>query len=148
MKNLKEIIQEKLVINKNLKSQIQEINQEDLPKYSRDLEQKISSYLWFKGNNLYSHMEKMESYMNKGSKPERLIKSIKDDKKLFNRWFAAIKLNWVEAYKEFGKALEDRGVFTLPELHSFILNRYKSGNYQGYSNNFKEYLNIYKIKLY
>lgn len=55
-------------------------------------------------------IEKMEGYKNKGSKPERLVNSIKDNEKLERRFVVACRFKWEEAIQVFGQALIDRNI--------------------------------------
>ena len=154
MKTLKEIltsrfseykVNEKLVINKTTGKNIHKINSEDLPKYDHNLSWRMDKLRYSKGaGTLTSHTSKMEAYYEKGSKPERLVKSIKDESKLFNRWFVAVKMEWAEAIQEFGKALEERGIFTLPELHAYIL--YLYNNQHNPDGPYRKYLDLYHIQ--
>lgn len=73
-----------------------------------------------------SHYMKMEGYKKKGSKPERLVSSIKDKEKLINRWNAAIDLDWKEAEEVFRQAIIDRGYYTDEELMTWICRKVKN----------------------
>ena len=88
-------------------------------------------------------------YMKKGSKPSILINHIKDNKKLMNRWFCAIKLEWDDAIKQFGEAVADRCEFTQEQLHGYILKLYnnlKNSRYTELRDKYKHYLNLYNIE--
>lgn len=65
------------------------------------------------------HIAKMKAYFNKHSDPERLVKSIKDDKKLVARWIAAIKINWPEAVSVFGYEIEHKKLLTKAEIVAY-----------------------------
>lgn len=65
------------------------------------------------------HIAKMKAYFNKNSDPERLVKSIKDDKKLVARWIAAIKINWPEAVSVFGYEIEHKKLLTKAEIVAY-----------------------------
>lgn len=67
-----------------------------------------------------THTNKMEGYMKKGSKPERLVNSIKDKEKLLKRWNVAMDLGWKEAADIFKQAIIDRGYYTDEELMTWI----------------------------
>jgi len=64
--------------------------------------------------------EKMRDYHAKGSKPERLVNSIKDNEKLARRFAVAVNMKWDAAIDEFGKALVDRGVYRQEEVDKYI----------------------------
>ena len=61
----------------------------------------------------------MKDYFNKHSDPERLVKSIKDDKKLVARWIAAMKINWPEAVSVFGYEIERKKLLTKAEIVAY-----------------------------
>ena len=65
------------------------------------------------------HIDKMKAYFNKHSDPERLVKSIKDDKKLVARWIAAIKIGWPEAVSVFGYEIEHKKLLTKAEIVAY-----------------------------
>ena len=65
------------------------------------------------------HIKKMKEYFNKRSDPERLVKSIKDDKKLVARWIAAIKIGWPEAVSVFGYEIEKKKLLTKAEIVAY-----------------------------
>ena len=65
------------------------------------------------------HIAKMKGYFNKHSDPERLVKSIKDDKKLVARWIAAIKIGWPEAVSVFGYEIEQKKLLTKAEIVAY-----------------------------
>ena len=65
------------------------------------------------------HIAKMKGYFNKHSDPERLVKSIKDNKKLVARWIAAIKIGWPEAVSVFGYEIEHKKLLTKAEIVAY-----------------------------
>lgn len=65
------------------------------------------------------HIAKMKAYFNKHSDPERLVNSIKDDKKLVARWIAAMKIEWPEAVAVFGYAIERKKLLTKAEIVAY-----------------------------
>ena len=65
----------------------------------------------------------MNAYKDKGSNPTRLVKSIKDNKKLVVRWLAALILNWDEAAAEFSGEIESRKVLTKAAIVAYT-NKY------------------------
>ena len=130
-------VDEKLVINK--KSQVKTKVKIDPALIKSN---KINNLMWDKSPGAaYKHRVKMEGYMRKGSKPARLVNDIKDNNKLVNRWFCAVELEWDEAIQEFGKAIENRGLATLNELHGYILYQYS----RNHKKNIKNYLDLYNI---
>lgn len=68
-------------------------------------------------------LAKMNAYKDKGSNPTRLVKSIKDNKKLIVRWLAALVLNWDEAAAEFAGEIESRRALTKAEIVAYT-NKY------------------------
>lgn len=69
-------------------------------------------------------IEKMKSYMNKGSKPERLVNSIKDNDKLQRRFRVAVELKWEDAINVFGQAIIDRNIHTEEAVLYYIKRNY------------------------
>ncbi len=65
------------------------------------------------------HIKKMKDYFNKRSDPERLVKSIKDDKKLVSRWIAAMLIGWPEAVSVFGYEIEKKKLLTKAEIVAY-----------------------------
>lgn len=65
-------------------------------------------------------VEKMDYYHNKGSKPERLVATIKDRNKLLRRFGQAVRMKWTAAVKVFGQAIVDRGYYTREEVDNYI----------------------------
>ena len=125
MKDIYKFVYEKLVLNKSSKIihkdsvKIKPIDPLTLQHFHNVIED---------GQKFGKHKEKMAGYMKKGSKPERLVSSIKDNIKLINRWKAAVVLEWDDAIKIFGEAVVDRTNFTLEHLHQYIYYLYKHEN--------------------
>ena len=122
MKSIKDCLLEKLVLNKNTKIKdklnVGQLDMEDSEKIYR----KIMHFMSEKSpTKLYTHARKMEEYMKKGSDPKRLVASIKDSKKLLNRWYQAVKLEWDDAIIEFGDTINNRNIFSLEDLHKCLL---------------------------
>lgn len=65
------------------------------------------------------HIKKMKEYFNKHSDPERLVKSIKDDKKLVARWIAAMLIGWPEAVSVFGYEIENKKLLNKAEIVAY-----------------------------
>ena len=65
------------------------------------------------------HIKKMKDYFNKRSDPERLVKSIKDDKKLVARWIAAMLIGWPEAVSVFGYEIEHKKLLNKAEIVAY-----------------------------
>lgn len=138
MKSLKNIIQEKLVINRDTKATTQ---RQIEPMSSNMLSKFVDAKRNKSPRDENRHFEKMEEYQKKGSKPERLISTIKDNNKLINRWIAACVMLWDDAIQKFGEAIADRTEFSLDDLHAYVLSRYK-----GYKLDWaKHYLELYNI---
>lgn len=55
-----------------------------------------------------SDFDKMRSYRDKGSNPERLVNSIKDHQKLIARWGVAIMIGWTEAAEVFEQKIRQK----------------------------------------
>lgn len=130
MKSIIEFINEKLHIG-NFKKPKElsddEIN-DILDKYSNiGVNPDLRRELTFKTpQSEYTNNQKMKSYMDKGSKPERLVNSIKDKEKLLKRWDAAMDLEWKEAADVFKQAIIDRGYYTDEELMTWICRKVKN----------------------
>lgn len=97
-----------------------------------------------------AHYNKMEAYKKKGSKPIRLLNSIKDRKKLVYRWYVAIVLNWLECAKVFKQGIIDRGYYNEDELDAYILKRYnsylKNSRVPNVTEAVEKYLQEYNVK--
>ena len=65
-------------------------------------------------------INKMNGYRAKGSKPERLIATIKDNGKLKRRFAAAVRLDWRDAVNKFGDALVNRGIYSREQVDAYI----------------------------
>lgn len=142
MKNLNNYIIEKLHINKNVKTvkvNIKPANSELNARFDDALHHnnRTGKYEW----DYAKHLNKMKGYMNKGSKPKVLVATIKDNRKLMNRWIAATQLEWDAAIEAFGQAIEDRGLFTLEEQHAYALGAYQYDN----APYLEHYLDLYNI---
>lgn len=128
MKDLKNILFEKLVINKNtkVKKELSESEVDDLiEKYKARINPTLlSKDLLFKTpQSEHTNRQKMEYYMDKDSKPERLVATIKNKEKLIKRWDAAMDLGWVEAASIFRDEIVKRGYYTYEELMAYIVHR-------------------------
>ena len=143
MKQLNNYIQEKLIINKNLKAPKIQLRDVSGVNYL-NVQKEIDSISW---RDIKEHLEKIRYYKNKNSNPQRLVNSIKSKNKLVVRWYLAVGEDWLECAKIFKQAIIDRGYFTEDELDAYILKRYNS-----YSNTnetkeiYAKYLDEYKIK--
>lgn len=67
---------------------------------------------------------KYNSHNGKGSNPQTLVNSIKNNTKLGNRFAVAVDLSWDEAITAFGDALVDRGCYTREEIDAYIKRHY------------------------
>jgi len=128
MYNFKDFIIEKLHVNKDMKSnKKKEYSDEDikdlLSKYTRnDIPTGLKNDMSFKTpQSEWTNMEKMEDYYKKGSKPERLVATIKNREKMIKRWIAAMDLEWEEAANVFKDEIIKRGYYTEQELFIFVL---------------------------
>ena len=89
----------------------------------------VSKYIWFKSpSEEAGHYNKMDMYFKKGSKPERLANSIKDQKKLMIRWYIAVTMGWLECAVTFRQHIIDRGYADEDQLDNYVLTRYKKLN--------------------
>ena len=145
MKSVFKYIQEKLVIKKdNYYTATRELPTSgvDTTEISRTIGTQSPS-------KEHTHYEKMKSYKNKGSNPNRLAKSIKDKTKLINRWHVAININWVDCAVVFRDEIINRGYATADELDVYVLNRYNRYNKQftaDIKENVEEYLDEINVK--
>ena len=128
MYNLKDFIIEKLHVNKDMKSnKKKEYSDEDikdlLSKYTRnDIPSSLKNDMFFKTpQSEWTNMEKMRAYYKKGSKPERLVATIKNREKMIKRWIAAMDLEWEEAADVFKDEIIKRGYYTEQDLFIFVL---------------------------
>ena len=128
MYNLKDFIIEKLHVNKDMKSnKKKEYSDEDikdlLSKYTRnDIPSSLKNDMFFKTpQSEWTNMEKMRAYYKKGSKPERLVATIKNREKMIKRWIAAMDLEWEEAADVFRDEIIKRGYYTEQDLFIFVL---------------------------
>lgn len=130
MKNLKSILLEKLVINKNIKvkKELSESEVDDLiQRYDHGIVFSLRRDLQFKSPGAeMTNTNKMKYYMDKGSKPERLVATIKNREKLIKRWDAAMDLEWVDAANVFKEEIIKRGHYANSELMSYIVSKVKS----------------------
>lgn len=117
MKQIIEFLKEGLKINKNIK-----IDNKEHKDYSNiEVPGNLYLYLHFKDSkDRLKHYNKMQGYYKKGSKPSRLVNSIKEKEKLLKRWYFTIILGWEDAFIEFKDAIIDRGYATEDQLRAFI----------------------------
>lgn len=64
----------------------------------------------------YVDIDKMIDYYNKQSKPERLVKSISDRRKLLARWAIAVMMEWHECADVFEAEIRNRRLLTTNSL--------------------------------
>lgn len=121
MINLSEFILEKFKITKDI----------DTSYYTLIEKAEDEEYVkTIKGRSLWPEdelkdREKMQAYHDKGSKPSRLISTIKDNDKLFRRFCAAVRMKWEDAINDFGQALIDRNIYKEEDIIKYIFNYYK-----------------------
>ena len=141
MKSIKEIILEKLKLSKN-----------EIKEPPRDLSNVDFSYInnmiYFKSpSEENSHYMKMEQYFNKKSNPQRLVNSIKDNRKLMIRWYICVSKGYSDYYPVFKDAIIERTNFDEDQLDAYILSRYKiCKGFRKLEENFEEYLDEYNVK--
>lgn len=105
MKKISLYISEKLCINKDVD-----------PTKAVDLSKVRAPYIYPD----HTDIMKMKDYKAKGSKPERLIATIKDNNKLARRFATAVNMGWDDAIIKFGDALVARGVYKQEEVDKYI----------------------------
>jgi hypothetical protein len=66
----------------------------------------------------------MSAYKDKGSKPKRLVNSIKDNSKLVMRWLVAIHIDWIDCALVFRDEIIDREILTAEELDAYVVKEY------------------------
>jgi len=121
MINLSEFILEKFKITKDI----------DVSHYTLIEKAEDEEYIkTIKGRSLWpadewKDREKMQAYHDKGSKPSRLISTIKDNDKLFRRFCAAVRMKWEDAINDFGQALIDRNIYKEEDIIKYISSYYK-----------------------
>lgn len=128
MKDIVLYLQEGFKLNKkslnNIKKELTDDEIDDLlKKYTRDdVPQKLKMDIHYKTPQAeWTNSEKMKAYHDKGSKPERLVATIKNQEKMIKRWVAAMDMEWEEAADVFKQAIIDRGYYTKDELEAFII---------------------------
>ena len=128
MRQLVSFIQEKLKIGSkskvnNFKKYTDDEIDELLKKYSRnDVPQGLKTDIYYKTpGEEWRHREKMEGYYKKGSKPERLVASIKNREKMIKRWDIAMNMEWDDAAEVFKDEIIKRGYYTEDELFAYIV---------------------------
>ena len=98
-----------------------------------------------------THYNKMEAYKSKGSNPQRLLNSIKDEHKLVMRWKVAISIDWIECAVAFRDEIVKRGYFSEDELDAWALNqynRYSKSSSNPYVDKIKKYLDAIGVDYY
>lgn len=117
MLNINQFILEKLHLNKDIQmtsSLISKAENVDATKAYK------SMWVWPDNKDVM----KMEAYKDKGSKPERLVATIKDNEKLERRFRVAVNLKWEDAVNTFGQALIDRNIRTEEDVLIYIKRNY------------------------
>lgn len=119
MKNLKDILENKFSKNFTILEKLKINKETDFN--LKDADEKLyKNVYWRMDHPDWKDNEKMKNYHDKGSKPERLVATIKDRDKLCRRFLSAFNLDWIHAIKVFGDAIVDRGYFTREEIDNFI----------------------------
>jgi len=141
MKNLKEIIFEKLKLSRS--KNIPTLRDLSNVEYSE-----INKIIWYKNPSEESrHNAKMEQYFNKKSNPQRLVNSIKDNRKLMIRWYICVFKGYSDYYPVFKDAIIERTNFDEDQLDAYVLSRYKIYKSIGKpKENLKAYLDEYNVK--
>ena len=128
MKTLKDIILEKLIINKNSKVKQQSKSVADI-----DIPWKVTT--WF---NVYSPkqqnavMDKMIRYKQKNSNQAKMANGVAKVTELAQRWYCAVLLEWDEAIKAYGEQIELRGYTTIDILSAYLYQKcyYRIGTWK------------------
>ena len=107
MENISDYIYEKLRITKDTINDIEPtlIELASDEEYVKKIDSKKKYYFEIPGAE---DVVKMKDYFNKGSKPSRLVNSIKNFTKMQRRFVCACKMKWEDAIEEFGNALIER----------------------------------------
>ena len=94
-----------------------------LDKYTRnDVSWSLKMDIFYHGpQEQWNDINKMKSYKDKGSKPEKLVSSIKNQERLIKRWIAAMEIDWKEAADTFKDEIIKRKYYTEEELFVFLL---------------------------
>lgn len=142
MRQLVSFIQEKLKIGSkskvnNFKKYTDDEINELIQKYTRDdVPSGLKMDMHYKTpQEEWKHKEKMEGYYKKGSKPERLVASIKNQEKLIKRWDAAMNIEWDDAVEVFKNEIIKRGYYTEENLFAYIVVfklKWNPGKYKKY----------------
>lgn len=126
MRNLSKYIIEKLQLNKSItvESSIMELAQDE--QWVKDNCKSGSiSIPYVNAGEDRRDWDKMNEYKHKGSKPQRLVNSIKDRDKLLRRFRIACQMKWYECVEAFGDAIIERGYYKKEQVILFIHNTYK-----------------------
>ena len=151
MKKLNQFIIEKFRLSKdNLNKQQRDLSNTDISKVKQLMRFKTP-----REENM--NWVKMEQYFNKKSNPQRLVNSIKDDRKLVFRWYICVINGYSDYYPTFREAIVERDICTEDQLDAYILFKYNSayagsaygGNStyaKGIRERLEEYLDTYDVK--
>lgn len=121
MINIAQYILEKFKISKDVDSSLKTLTEKASDEeYVKSLNAKS---LWPADD--WKDRDKMKAYHDKGSKPSRLISTIKDNDKLFRRFCAAVRMKWEDAINDFGQALIDRNIYKEEDIIKYISQFYK-----------------------
>lgn len=119
MLNISQFILEKLHLSKDIQVSASLISKAENVDVNKAYKYKYS-WSWALGKD----MQKMRDYKAKGSKPERLVATIKDNDKLERRFIASIDLRWEDAIDVFGQALIDRNIHPEEDVLIYIKRNY------------------------
>ena len=143
MINLSNYILEKFKLNsKNVEH---EVKDNELNFHEVDIPHKLELDLTYKtAGDEQTHSNKMKAYHDKGSNPDRLVQSIKNEEKLLKRWLLTIKFDWEKAFIVFRDAIIKRGYFTKDELYSYIKKNFVDTTWRSddIRNKYKKYLTL------
>ena len=113
MLNISQFILEKLHLDKDIQMSASLVSKAENVDASKQFK-----YAWAWPDN--KDIMKMEAYKNKGSKPERLVATIKDGEKLERRFRVAVSLKWEDAINTFGQAIIDRNIHPEEDVLIYI----------------------------
>ena len=156
MKTLKDIILEKLIINKNSKVKQQSKSVADI-----DIPWKVTA--WF---NVYTPsqqnavMDKMIKYKQKNSNQIKMANGIAKVSELAQRWYCAVLLEWDEAIQAYGEEIEKREYATIDLLSAYLYQKcynrdggsWKASEYhqdgiaEHYDAHLEHYFDLYNIE--
>ena len=148
MKNIKSIIFEKILINKNTQiHKEEEFHAGDIDSYIKDY---ISNMIIGSSstNTLKLHAKVKSFQSNPNKNPNDIIKSVKNLETLYILWWSAIHSMWDDGIKIIANEIvnKDKKV-TKMNLHNYVFYRYKLfKNHNSFCESYEHYFELYNIK--